>query len=87
MWVGEQAHDALIRHAVRALDSPDASSPGPRAFDDSSREDEQLPATIARLRLVVPAHLLLQQWMSFSNLCIWFAMVFPLVTEYSRACR
>jgi hypothetical protein len=51
------------------------------------RDDEQLPATVAELRLVEPAHLLLQQWMSFSNLCMWFAMVFPLGSEYSRACR
>jgi len=51
------------------------------------RDDEQLPATVAGLRLVVLARLLLQQWMSFSNLCIWFAMVFPLGSEHSRACR
>ena len=51
------------------------------------RDDEQLQATDIGLRLVVPAHLQLQQWVSISNLHMWFAMVFPTGAEHSRACR
>jgi len=86
MGVGGQEYDARFRLAVQALDRPDAPSPGPRVFAGLVYDDEPLHTNNAGHHLVMITRLLLQQWMFFSNLCIWFAMMFPTGSEHSHAC-